>query len=64
MTECPAEIVMERPNLQNDCRWCWAVCQPDAAWGEYKSGSHWDYSAAYADALFALRVVHRLQGYY
>lgn len=63
MSECPAEIVMERPSIHNDIRWCWAVCQPDAAWGEHKSGSHWDKAAALADAITALKIVHRKQGY-
>lgn len=33
----PPEIVIEPPS-RNRSSWFWAICQPDAAWAEIRSG--------------------------
>jgi hypothetical protein len=53
MSYAPPEIVWEKPDLHND-KWRWAICQPDAHWGEWKSGSHWNKEQAMKDATAAL----------
>ena len=37
--QVPAEIVIERPHPMNNFKWVWAVCQPDACWGEWEGGT-------------------------
>lgn len=60
----PAEVIMEKPNLENDLKYCWTVYQPDVAGSpEYISGEHWDKEKAASDARAALRVIHRQQGH-
>ena len=61
MRECPAEFVVER--LPMGKGYSWAVCQPDAAWGEYYSGKADTERDATIIAQHWLAVVHRKQGY-
>jgi hypothetical protein len=56
MSYVQPEIVWEKPDLYND-KWRWAICQPDAHWGEYKSGGHWNKEQAMHDAAAALSEV-------
>lgn len=59
----PAEVIMEKPNLDNNLNWCWTVYQPNIpGQPEYVSGKHWDKEKAAAAARAALRVIHRQQG--
>ena len=45
---------MDRPHPTNRFRWCWAICQPDANWGVWQSGHHYDKTQAEKDASLAL----------
>jgi hypothetical protein len=60
MEECPAEIVVEKLKYG---RWSWAVCQPDAHWGEWSCGFADSQIEAYTKGLQALSRVHAQQGY-
>lgn len=60
MSYVPAEIVMEPPDVSCEY-WRWAVCQPDASWGEWVSGSHHNRNRAEADAIAALKRIHHKQ---
>lgn len=59
--EVPAEIVMERPSIHNNCLWTWTICQPDAAWAQWCSGYHYDRNKAHEQAVMALKEVHKQQ---
>lgn len=61
MSHVPAEITIERPSEQSRWMWVWAVCQPDACWGEWESGTSPSLEAARVGALIALARVHRSQ---
>lgn len=63
MSDVPAEIVIERPHSTNGWKWCWAVCQPDATWGVWESGSSEDKQKAFTDAENALTRVWTRQEY-
>ena len=66
--DVPAEIVIERPSYNgrshNGWDWSWAVCQPDACWGEWAGGYASTKEKAQEQAVAALRWVHQQQGFY
>jgi hypothetical protein len=54
------EIVMERPCEGNNWKWTWAICAPEASWGEYDSGSSRDEDVARENARKGyLKVIHK-----
>ena len=58
----PAEICIEKPSDHNNWRWTWAVCQPDACWGEWAAGTSADYQSALRTAQTVLYGVWVEQG--
>jgi hypothetical protein len=59
--EVPAEIIIEKPHRTNRYQWVWAICQPDACWGEYCSGTADTYEEAARIATNYLKKVHDKQ---
>jgi hypothetical protein len=57
---CPPEIVMERPHVTNNFRWCWMICQPDANWAEIRAGSSEGRQRAEQEAMTALAIETRI----
>jgi hypothetical protein len=57
MSYVPAEVVMEKPDMYNES-WRWAICQPDAHWGEYTHGKAASREQAEKDAFSALHLIH------
>lgn len=58
--ECPAEVIIEPRKFGG---YTWAICQPDAHWGEYCSGVADTLEMAKSDACWRLKKIHREQGY-
>lgn len=66
--ECPAEIYIERVSpshsgLGTCYRYVWEICQPDAHWGVLESGIEDSLVKVQELAMYALRRVHKVQGY-
>lgn len=58
--EAPAEMVIEPRRFGG---YTWAICQPDACWGEWCSGICDIKEQAFVEAKIALNKIHRKQGY-